>query len=412
MEKIRGVNLGNWLVLEKWMSPDVFEGTGADDEVWLNRLLPPRELADRLKAHRDTYITKEDFQYLALHGVRTVRIPVPYFIFGDRPPFGGCIEYLDMAFSWAEEYGMQILIDLHTVPGGQNGYDNGGLTGVCKWHKNPEEVEFVLTVLERLAKRYALREALFGIEVLNEPISLSVYLTAPSTGKAKDPEEAKGSGYVPMRFLREFYAEAYKRLRRILPTEKAIVFHDGFRLTRWKNFFKEYKMEHVYLDTHIYIYAMETVTHIAAPWLYKAYVRLSEYTIRRVQKKVPVLVGEWCISSRYADRLGKGAAEGSKEKEQQKECYRAIYEQQRKAWEKGAGWFYYNYQMLRDREAEPDESWKESWDLCRCFQNGWLPQNLEEDGQEADAGKDMQPEESRETASEKHEKQKERRETA
>ena len=41
--------------------------------------------------------------------------------------------------------------------------DNGGLTGgKCK---NPEEVEFALTVLERLAKRYGQREGLYGIEV-------------------------------------------------------------------------------------------------------------------------------------------------------------------------------------------------------------------------------------------------------
>lgn len=38
---------------------------------------------------------------------------------------------------WAEECGVQILIDLHTVPGSQNGYDNGGITGVCKWCKDP-----------------------------------------------------------------------------------------------------------------------------------------------------------------------------------------------------------------------------------------------------------------------------------
>ena len=25
--KVKGVNLGNWLVLEKWMSPALFEGT-------------------------------------------------------------------------------------------------------------------------------------------------------------------------------------------------------------------------------------------------------------------------------------------------------------------------------------------------------------------------------------------------
>jgi len=31
---IKGVNLGNWLVLEKWMSPALFEGTGAQDEYY------------------------------------------------------------------------------------------------------------------------------------------------------------------------------------------------------------------------------------------------------------------------------------------------------------------------------------------------------------------------------------------
>ena len=49
MEKIRGTNIGNWLVLEKWMSPGIFEGTGTEDETWLSRKLPQEELKARLK---------------------------------------------------------------------------------------------------------------------------------------------------------------------------------------------------------------------------------------------------------------------------------------------------------------------------------------------------------------------------
>lgn len=30
--KLRGVNLGGWLVLEKWMTPSLFEGLQAVDE--------------------------------------------------------------------------------------------------------------------------------------------------------------------------------------------------------------------------------------------------------------------------------------------------------------------------------------------------------------------------------------------
>ncbi len=57
------------------------------------------------------------------------------------------------------------------MPGSQNGFDNGGISGVCKWSKKPESVEFTLSVLERLAKRYGKRSELWGIQILNEPIT-------------------------------------------------------------------------------------------------------------------------------------------------------------------------------------------------------------------------------------------------
>jgi glucan 1,3-beta-glucosidase len=31
----KSVNLGNWLVLEKWMSPALFASTNAEDEIYL-----------------------------------------------------------------------------------------------------------------------------------------------------------------------------------------------------------------------------------------------------------------------------------------------------------------------------------------------------------------------------------------
>ena len=139
---IKGVNLGNWLVLEKWMNPTQ---------------LDPAVYEARIKTHRAEYINERDFATIASWGLNSVRIPVPYFIFGDRAPFIGCIDELDKAFNWAEKYGLTILIDLHTAPMSQNGFDNGGISGVCKWAQLPDEVEFVLSVLERLAKRYGHR---------------------------------------------------------------------------------------------------------------------------------------------------------------------------------------------------------------------------------------------------------------
>ena len=369
MKPIHGTNLGNWLVLEKWMKPDLFESSGTEDETWLARKLPPEEFAAKLKEHRDTYVTEDDFSYIASQGLNMVRLPVPYFTFGDRAPFVGCVEYIDKAFDWAEKYGLQILLDLHTVPYSQNGYDNGGLTGVCKWCKYPEEVEFALTVLERLAQRYGQRKGLYGIEVLNEPISWIVYRTAPSTGKAEDKEEAKGSGYVPLPFLKEFYTNAYRRLRAILPEEKTIVFHDGFRLTSWNRFFRESGMKNVVLDTHIYIFAMENFIPFAKPWVYQIYININRRQIAQVQKDIPVIVGEWCVCNKYANAV-------QADKETCRKRYREIAAMQLEAWSDAAGWFYWNYQLLRDRSVPTDLPWKESWDLCRCIRNGWLDSGL------------------------------------
>ena len=381
MKKIKGVNLGNWLVLEKWMLPEMFEGTGAEDEVWLNRKMNPAELKEKMKEHRDTVITEQDFAFIKEQGIWLLRIPVPYFIFGDRPPFNGCVEYLDKAFDWAEKYGLQILIDLHTVPGSQNGYDNGGLTGVCKWCKNPEEVEFALTVLERLAKRYGQRQGLYGIEALNEPISFLVYATAPTTGKAVDKEEANGSGYVPIPFLENFYRNAYRRLRKILPENKTIVFHDGFRLRHWGKFFRKEHMKNVVLDTHIYIFAMESFVPIHMPWVYQIYIKSQQRLIERIQRDVPVVVGEWCICNKYAEKAvsGKSAEESSDRSAQaaaqdelRKKRYLEIAAMQLQAWESGAGWIYWSYQFKPNRKEPLDEKWKESWDFSRCVENGWI----------------------------------------
>ena len=170
MEKLRGVNLGNWLVLEKWISEALFSGTTAMDETYLCLELGHERAAERLKVHRDEFITERDFEDIAAKGFNAVRIPVPFFLFEDMGPYIHCYEYLDRAFDWAEKFGLKILVDLHTAPGGHNGTDNSGICGICTWSTRPRYVELTVEVLEKIARRYGRREALWGIGVLNEPM--------------------------------------------------------------------------------------------------------------------------------------------------------------------------------------------------------------------------------------------------
>src|SRR6267142_1718523 len=74
-DKLRGVNLGGWLVLEKWMVPDVYRGTDAADEYNLCLTLGDKA-QERLDHHRETFITAADFKWIKNCGLNAVRLPV------------------------------------------------------------------------------------------------------------------------------------------------------------------------------------------------------------------------------------------------------------------------------------------------------------------------------------------------
>ncbi|WP_418968519.1 glycoside hydrolase family 5 protein [Alloscardovia omnicolens] len=366
------MNLGNWLVLEKWMDSTPFAGSSAEDEVWLHRQLPAQQLREQLHQHRQTYITEEDFENLHQVGIELIRLPVPYFVFGDYGTFPGCIEYVDRAFEWAEQRHMRILLDLHTVPGSQNAFDNGGLSGVAKWHKNENDVLFALGVLERLGKRYGKRPGLYGIEVLNEPASWSVFRANRKRYTAVDSQEAQGSQYVPLRFLVRFYKAAYTRLRRVLGNDKVIVFHDGFRLLAWVRVCATTlrSMHNIALDTHIYASVAEKEI---PQWLARV-VRLSSwrkkyyrffFALQRLKMNmiratgVDVMVGEWCL-------------ENNESKEH--ENYLHEFEELQMQTYQRAGvcaQFMWSYQTEREpkKREKLKTSWKRFWDWRYCHEN-------------------------------------------
>ena len=367
IEKIRGVNLGNWLVLEKWMNPAMFEGTTAADEYYLPQHLSPEVYAERIRRHRAEYITERDFVTIRSMGLNAVRIPVPYFIFGDRKPFIGCIEELDNAFDWAERWGLKILIDLHTAPLSQNGFDNGGICGVCRFFQEPGEIEFVMTVLERLAKRYKDRQALWGIELLNEPIPQEMWIRTrvPERYIPVDPELAKGSRGYQEEEVKNFYLAAYDRIRPILPADKYIVIHDGFDLSIWDDFMREEKYYGVVLDTHQYLMSAE---EMGCSHSLKGYLKFIEEKyggdMERLQQYFPIVCGEWCLSN----SLSREAAT----QEEADAIYRALDRAQRAAWDRGSGYFYWSYKLLIDTVHDCPGSGRESWDLGRCVDEGWF----------------------------------------
>jgi len=150
MDKIRGVNLGGWFVLEQWMKPTLFEGiTDPPDETVFCIKKPDAKKV--LEDHWATFITESDFAYLASLGINSVRLPIPWWYMGEAP-YHNSKKWIEHAMGLAAAHHISVLIDLHTAPGCQNGFDNGGIQGQINWPKDPKYIQLTVEKLVQITK--------------------------------------------------------------------------------------------------------------------------------------------------------------------------------------------------------------------------------------------------------------------
>ena len=329
--KLRGVNLGSWLVLEKWMVPDIYRGTDAPDEYSLCLALGGQAKA-RLDQHRKAFITDEDFKWIKNCGLNAVRLPVGYWALEAPKPYVEASRFIDFALDQCRQNGLKLLLDLHGAPGSQNGWDHSGRMGPIDW-PSPDNVTETLRVLETFAQKYGNHPALGGIELLNEP---------------RDT--------VPLEILQQFYQDAYVRLRKYLPPTVAIVFHDSFRPLVWKKFMQEPAFENVILDTHLYQCFDKAAKSRSA--LEQLAFSLNRKTMldEMQQEELPTMVGEWSLS------LPKRAT-ASLSTLQSEFVTRGYADTQLLNYDGTRGWFFWSYKL-----AYPSE-----WNFRHCVARGWLP---------------------------------------
>lgn len=359
-QSLRGVNLGGWLVLERWMTPSVFAGTEARDETALCVGLGP-QAAERLTRHRSTFITEADFAWLARAGINAVRIPVGHWIFGppypyheryggvEHPYVDGGIEILDSALDWAEAHGIHVVIDLHAAPGCQNGFDNGGMLGVVDWPTKPEYIDYSAAVLERLAQRYAGRACLHAIEVLNEP--------------AAD---------IPTDTLVAYTRDAYRRIRaHCAKDDVAVVFHDAFRpFEEYSGEFDEPGFSNVVLDIHRYqLFTPQDTGMDIYGHIQKAAIGWKNEADDAIENSgLWTYVGEWSLGldRKVVSLWAEGPSDHaltSMDAFQRDVGYRAYGAAQIVTFEKYLGWFFWSYKTETAL----------AWSFRECVKRGWLP---------------------------------------
>lgn len=138
---IRGINLGGWLSLEPFITPSLFNtykaNQGIVDEWTLSKQLGPSQAAQVLEKHYSTFITEQDFVDIQAAGFDHVRIPYSYWAvttYGDDPYVPKISwRYLLRGIEYARKCGLRVDLDLHALPGSQNGWNHSGRQGSVGW---------------------------------------------------------------------------------------------------------------------------------------------------------------------------------------------------------------------------------------------------------------------------------------
>ncbi|CZT46812.1 probable EXG1 Exo-beta-1,3-glucanase (I/II), major isoform [Rhynchosporium secalis] len=374
-QKVRGLNLGGWLVLEPWITPSIFKNVdqslGIVDEFTLTEKLGRDAAYNILKPHWDTWCTFADFQKIAKAGFNTVRLPFGYWAYSldaGEPYTQGAAPYVDAAIDWARETGLKVILDLHGAPGSQNGFDNSGHKSPPRWQQGSTTAQ-TLAVLKTISDKYAqvqYQDVVVAVELLNEPLS----------------------GALNFDQIKQFYRDGFNQVRRISDTP--VMLHDAFvSPSAWNGFLSvsDNNAQNVIIDHHEYqVFTNDLVA--MQPWQHRQHVCNNIGSYASGTDKW-VVVGEWTgamtdcapalngygIGARYDGTYAGSPFVGSCADKNDianwnqtfKDDMRGYIEAQLSAFESQTqGWVFWNFKTEGAHE----------WDAFKLLDNGIFPQPL------------------------------------
>jgi glucan 1,3-beta-glucosidase len=296
------------------------------------QILRQKNMLEDIEEHRRTYLGRTDFQQIKRCGLNAVRLPIGYWIVigpSDGDPYcGPALEFIDQAVEWADEFGLQIVLDLHAAPGGESGDAPSGRVQ-DRWHWTQWRFHESLRALEVLAKRYCNCRNVTGIEVCNEPS-----LTLPGKN------------------LRQFYSQAVTRIRACgMSEDRVAVILPVFQRHK-ASFIKEWEAttggihKNVVFDFHYY--------HcFGTRWDNRTIAQQLRAVERHAAElcRYPAVVGEWSLA------LGRNAREGLLHGEELRALFGRL---QLKAYANAShGWFFWNWKDAHGIEWNWQEGFQE-----------------------------------------------------
>mmetsp|Transcript_15406 Transcript_15406/g.30416 ORF Transcript_15406/g.30416 Transcript_15406/m.30416 type:complete len:525 (-) Transcript_15406:58-1632(-) len=355
-----GVNLGGWLLLERWQCGSLFADyteAQAPDEFSLSQCLGAAAAAEKIGAWRDTWITRSDFEAIKDKGFNSVRLPFGWWTVDgveeeagvDVGPFvGRGMKHVDSAVQWAEELGLSVVLDLHSGVGFQSGHHATGRENP-KWKPSDWNTAATVRVLTIVAERYKGAKSVTGICVINEP-----------------------SNEVAGDVLVAFYRSAYAAIRAAGMVNVDVFFPVYQRsLSEFTSrSFPDTSMVRAVLDLHMYQCFGGTWTCLT---LKQHLARASDGGGHWPGMVEVAAAGQLCAVSEWSLRLpdwdpsyGMFAEWATLNEEQRGAALREYGARQVKQYERGNGWFFWCWKVDVPGEGEP---W---WSAQQCFERGWM----------------------------------------
>ncbi|TIA82671.1 glycoside hydrolase [Aureobasidium pullulans] len=287
-----GVNLGNWLEIERsnnqYFWDSYVNGSAVTDE-WTFCKTLGNECGSVLEAHYGSAVTTETIDKLAGVGVNFLRIPTTYAAWIDLPGselyHGNQQTYLKTICDYAiSTYGMRVVIGLHSLPGGVNGLDIGEASGHDAWFYNETNLEYsykavsaILSFVEASSYSWA-----YTLSVLNEASD------NPSAFATADTLTTNGTQWIV-----DYTNGVFDLIAESSVTKLPVMLQDCFLgEEHWSSYFAS--TANLVIDTHIY--------YFAASGIYSEYVNSAvcgQASVAPGDGKFPVFIGEWSLQVLY-----------------------------------------------------------------------------------------------------------------
>ena len=302
--EIKGVNFGNWLIQEGWMTimsmgaayneDGTYLKVNEDgiveeyDEIYQEELeaaLQARvdsgewtqeQLDELWDAFHDSYCQEQDFINIKSLGFNTIRLPMYYgnFMEGDKEHLvmkEDAFERIDWFLEMAKKHDLYVILDMHGVVGGQSGFEHSG-TRTREFWTNEIYQQEMCELWQNIALHYVndrpdLAYTILSYDLVNEPATA----TEP-TGKTEW----------------DVMDKMYDAIREV-DKEHVITIEGVWYFDSVPNP-KKYGWENIMYEYHFYNWNNQTIS-------WEAFYTLMWLTLMKSDYDVPKYIGEFSFFS-------------------------------------------------------------------------------------------------------------------